>query len=278
MATPPFNKLPPPPPATQDIGVDPAWHTWFRQIDNGKSIFTSVNSWTGIQYFTGGIDLRIAAALATPNAFLLRDASLLSGGTQATLVSNVLSSLIVGASDGYTESGFSCTARNSSTTGLTVGFYSYIEKWNFSANVTGAFFSTGMTSGSNLGSQKSLHLQTLAGGAGGTGTRYGALFEFLQISGGVAPTFDYGLALQGDGVAQLIQACTVRLNCTQSAFSLGNAATAPIFLDITAAGTVGSLVSLVSTNSVYTAAVLGAYKGKVKVQVDGTTYYLPIYN
>lgn len=56
------------------------------------------------------------------------------------------------------------------------------------------------------------------------------------------------------------------------------ASTLPAILKVTGAVNVSSLINISSTNTLTTTAALGAYVRKMKVIIDGSTYYIPIYN
>lgn len=268
----PFNKVPPPPPAVNDIGLDPAWHGWFRKLDNGLSLLKSGN------LFTGGNSFKLPASITSPdyNLLAVRDTTGLSGGTPGFFSSAFAAVNTVGAGIGNTEIGVYGRVYVSGNQGHAI--YGQAFKIGATSWAIAGTFSVLQDTDATTGTQKGLSILMTSGGLGGSGTRFGAVFDFANRSGGVAPTFDYGQVFRGDGAAQLIQGIAVNIPCTVSCFSLGNAATVPTLIDISAAGNVGSVLSVASTNTVYTTAVLGAYLGKVKVTVSGTTYYLPIYN
>lgn len=67
------------------------------------------------------------------------------------------------------------------------------------------------------------------------------------------------------------------VNVVSGAIKLQGAATASPAIDLTSCGNMGGLFGFTSGNTMFSSAALGAYVGKVRVMIDGVTYYQPIY-
>lgn len=65
---------------------------------------------------------------------------------------------------------------------------------------------------------------------------------------------------------------------TGAAISVNNPAGTPTIIDASAAGNIGALLNVGSSNSIWSGSSLGSYAGKIAVKVDGATKWVAVYN
>lgn len=126
-----------------------------------------------------------------------------------------------------------------------------------------------------------LEIDVWADGYDGSELRRGIGFNFGNNQGSDSCQIAYGIDFAPNGgnltKASLGVGLNFQINCDLALIQVSNLATMPALIDIASAGAIGSLIHLPSSNSIYSTSSLGAYQGKVKVKVDGGTYYIPVY-
>jgi len=83
-----------------------------------------------------------------------------------------------------------------------------------------------------------------------------------------------------DGTWKITNANLLRMsiNVASGNMTFAGTATSAALLDITGCATLGGLVKLSSSNSMWSTAGLGGYAGKMKVIIDGQTKYIPVHS
>jgi hypothetical protein len=239
------------------------------------SFFGKITAANGLATFNGASP---TVSDAVGSVFITRDTTGLSGGSSAFVNSALKIYTKTGYSETALEWGTLSVLDNYAGAGENVAVYGQANKY-YSGPTWGATFEVKDYTNSNVGAIYGIEVDVWANGAGAN-NRFGIGFNFGNALGGVKPTIDVGIDFSPNagnrGAAQLGTGLRFLIDASIANLAVGNGATSPTIIDVTASGAIGQLISLSSgTGPFYggsaTPTIVGA---KIPVKIDGGQYYI----